>query len=102
MGAGGDRKTRAGRTRDRDGNIGRAGEDGGRKAEGDNVMGDGRITEAGSCRDAAKNGRDTESTGDAAENGRDTESTGDGRRRSRRRSRDGHGTKCPKEMENGR
>ena len=82
MGVGGDRKARAGRKRDRDGDIGRAGEDGGRKTEGVIAMGDGRTTEAGSCRDAA-------------ENGRDTESTGDGGRRQRQRSRNGHGTKHP-------
>ena len=48
-----------------------------------------RELEVGSCRDAA-------------ENGRNTENTGDGGRRGRGRTRDGCGTKCPKEKENGR
>ena len=75
--------------RDRDGDNGGAGKDGRRKAEGDNAAGDGRTTEAGSC-------------GDAAENGRDMESTGDRGIRRRQGSRNGRGTKCPKETENGR
>ena len=73
---GGDRKARAGRKRDRYGNNGGASEDGGRKAEGDNAMGDRRTTEVGSCRDAAENGRDTESTGDGGRRQRQETGTG--------------------------
>ena len=47
-----------------------------------------RTTKVGSC-------------GDAAENGGNMESTGDGGRRGRRGTRDGCGTKCPEEKENG-
>ena len=86
--AGGDGKARMGRAGDRDGDNGGAGKDGGREMEDHDAMGVGRTTEVGSC-------------GDAAENGRDTESTGNGGRRQRQRSRDGCGTKCPKEKENG-
>ena len=77
-----------GRAGDRDGNNGGAGEDGRRKAEDHDATGVGRMTEVGSC-------------GDAAENGRNMESTGDRGRRGRGRTRDGCGTKCPKEKEIG-
>ena len=61
---GGDGETRTGRAGDQDGNNGRADEDGRRKAEDHDATGVGRMTEVGSCRDAAENGRDMESTGD--------------------------------------
>ena len=63
-GAGGDGKARMGRAGDQDGNIGRAGEDGRRKVKDHDATGVGRTTEAGSCGDAAENGRNMESTGD--------------------------------------
>ena len=64
MGAGGDGKARMGRVGNRDGNNGGAGENGGREMEDHDATGVGRTTKAGSCRDVAENGGNTESTRD--------------------------------------
>ena len=64
MGAGGDREARARGMGERNGDPGGAGQGGRRNAEVNNAVGNGGATEVGICRDAAEDGRDTESTGD--------------------------------------